>query len=435
MILQFIFLFVFIVFVLLLIAKIDLLFHFWPSIAWIFFMLLPFLLNLNYLTKIGQQATGILVFLAAFVISDYLSFKKSQPATTIIRSTYYFPNWLFTFLYIVTMIVPVFHFLLVGDLPFLHVLSGEKSLNDVSYDRYQFNRGAIPYWFAIISNYTLYLLGPFVVLITFVKRYFFRLALVASWLSLYAISSSAKSVLLLSGIILLFIVFNTIWNIHVRVINLIMLTLFLFTSVTGIIVSSQTLSEVTKCPVPSGLAQSPANILRSCGNEGLKISFNSVSEYLNRRVFLSPVEVSNHWYDYYSTEGVEKNSLSDLINRSQELKPANLIAQEYYAKFWPKSYGKNSNANGSVDAEAFAYGGIPLIVTFASLMFFFRLSISLFKSNNLLGQVLEGAGIAFLTFLPNSASLPAILIPNGFLVILLFVIANSRSISRARVIS
>jgi hypothetical protein len=34
------------------------------------FMLLSFLLNLNYLTKIGQQATGILVFLAAFVISD-----------------------------------------------------------------------------------------------------------------------------------------------------------------------------------------------------------------------------------------------------------------------------------------------------------------------------------------------------------------------------
>ena len=331
-----------------------------------------------------------------------------------------------------TFIVPIFHFLLVGDIPFSHLLFADKLLNDTAANRYQFNRGGIPYWFAILSNYTIYLFGPFVLIITFIKRYFFRLALVSSWLSLYAISSSAKGVLLFSGIVLLFIVFNTVWIIHIRVINFIILTLFLFVSVTGIVVSAQTLSEVTKCPVPSGLVQSPANILRSCTNDGLKISFNSVSEYLSRRVFLTPVEVSNHWYDYYSTNGVEKNSLSDLINRSQELKPANLIAQEYYGKFWPKNYGEFTNANGSVDAESFAYGGIPLIVIFASLMFFFRLLLSLFKNNSFLGQVLEGAGIAFLLFLPNSASLPAILIPNGFIVILLFVIVSNSNILRSK---
>ena len=114
------------------------------------------------------------------------------------------------------------------------------------------------------------------------------------------------------------------------------------------------------------------------------------------------------------------------------MKPANIIAQVYYGKFWPNNYGKTTNANGSVDAEAFAYGGIPLIVIFASLIFFFRLSISLFKSNSFLGQVLEGAGIAFLSFLPNSASLPAILIPNGFIVILLFVIVRNSSILRSK---
>lgn len=395
-----------------------------------FFMVIPFLLNLDYLTKTRLQATGILIFLVAFIFSDYISFKKSQPVTKIISSTLDFPNWLFTMLCVFTFIVPIFHFLLVGDIPFLHLLFADKLLNDTGANRYQFNRGGIPYWFAILSNYTIYLFGPFVLIITFIKRYFFRLALVASWLSLYAISSSAKGVLLFSGIVLLFIVFNTVWIIHIRVINFIILTLFLFVSVTGIVVSAQTLSEVTKCPVPSGLVQSPANILRSCTNDGLKISFNSVSEYLSRRVFLTPVEVSNHWYDYYSTNGVEKNSLSDLINRSQELKPANLIAQEYYGKFWPKNYGEFTNANGSVDAESFAYGGIPLIVIFASMMFFFRLLLSLFKSNSFLGQVLEGAGIAFLLFLPNSASLPAILVPNGFLIILLFVIASNRNILR-----
>ena len=395
-------------------------------------MVIPFLLNLDYLTKTRLQATGILIFLVAFIFSDYISFKKSQPVTKIISSTLDFPNWLFTMLCVFTFIVPIFHFLLVGDIPFLHLLFADKLLNDTAANRYQFNRGGIPYWFVILSNYTIYLFGPFVLIITFIKRYFFRLALVASWLSLYAISSSAKGVLLFSGIVLLFIVFNTVWIIHIRVINFIILTLFLFVSVTGIVVSAQTLSEVTKCPVPSGLVQSPANILRSCTNDGLKISFNSVSEYLSRRVFLTPVEVSNHWYDYYSTNGVEKNSLSDLINRSQELKPANLIAQEYYVKFWPKNYREFTNANGSVDAESFAYGGIPLIVIFASLMFFFRLLLSLFKSNSFLGQVLEGAGIAFLLFLPNSASLPAILIPNGFIVILLFVIVSNSNILRSK---
>ena len=395
-------------------------------------MVLPFLLNLDYLTKVRQQATGILIFLVAFICSDYISFKKSQPVTKIISSTLNFPNWLFTILYVFTFIVPTFHFLLVGDLPFLHLLFSDESLNDITVERYQFNRGGIPYWFSIISNYTIYLFGPFVLLIAFIKKYFFRLVLVASWLFFYAISSGAKSPLIFSGIIFIFMVFNTIWVKHIRVVNAIVLTLFLFTTMSGIVLGIKALSELEKCPVPSGVVQSPANILRSCVGEESKISINPLSDTAGYRVFLVPVEVSNHWYEYYSTNGIEKNSLSDLINREQELKPANIIAQVYYGKFWPNNYGKTTNANGSVDAEAFAYGGIPLIVIFASLIFFFRLSISLFKSNSFLGQVLEGAGIAFLSFLPNSASLPAILIPNGFIVILLFVIVRNSSILRSK---
>ena len=391
-------------------------------------MMLPFLLNLNYLTNIRQQVTGILIFLVAFICSDYISFRKSQPATKIISSTLNFPNWLFIILYIFTFIVPIFHFLLVGDIPFSHLLFSDKPLNDISVDRYQFNRGAIPYWFSIISNYTIYLFGPFVLLIAFIKKYFFRLALVASWLILYAISSGAKGPLIFLGMIFLFMIFNTVWVKYIRIVNVFILSFFLFASMSGIALGMKALSELEKCPVPAGVVQSPTNILRSCVGEESKISLNSLSDTAGYRVFLVPVEVSNHWYDYYSTNGVDKNSLSDLINRKQELKPANLIAQEYYGKFWPKNYGKTTNANGSVDAEAFAYGGIPFIFIFACLIFFFRLSISLFKSNSFLGQALEGAGIAFLTFLPISASLPAILIPNGFLVIIFFVSASNISI-------
>ena len=430
MIIQVISLLVFTVFVLFLFAKLNLLFHFWPSITWIFFMVLPFLLNLDYLTKTRQQATGILIFLVAFICSDFISFKKAQPAKRIIRTNLNFPNWLFAVLCCFIFIVPLFHFLLVGDLPFLHVLFDDKALNDIIIERYQFNRGAIPYWFAIISNYVLYLLGPFVLLITFIKKYFLRLVLVASWLTFYAVSSGAKSPLIFSGIIFLFMVFNTIWVKHTRIVNAIVLTLFLFTSISGIALGIKALSELEKCPVPSGVVKSPANILRSCVGEESEISINSLSNTAGYRVFLVPVEVSNHWYDNYSTEGIEKNSLADLINREQEMKPANDIAQKYYGKFWPKNYGKTTNANGSVDAEAFAYGGLPLIFIIASMMFFFRLLISLFRRNSFLGQALEGAGIAFLSFLPNSASLPAILVPNGFLLILLFVIASNRNILR-----
>lgn len=391
-------------------------------------MMLPFLLNLNYLTNIRQQVTGILIFLVAFICSDYISFKKSQPATKIISSTLNFPNWLFTILYIFTFIVPIFHFLLVGDIPFSHLLFSDKSLNDIVVDRYQFNRGAIPYWFSIISNYTIFLLGPFVLLIAFIKKHFFRLALVASWLIFYAISSGAKAPLIFLGIISLFMIFNTVWVKYIRIVNVFILSFFLFASMSGIALGMKALSELEKCPVPTGVVQSPTNILRSCVGEESKISLNYLSDTAGYRVFLVPVEVSSHWYEYYSRNGVEKNSLSDLINRKQELKPANLIAQEYYGKFWPKLYGKTTNASGSVDAEAFAYGGVPFIFIFACLIFFFRLSISLFKSNSFLGQVLEGAGIAFLTFCPTTASLPAILIPNGFLVILFFVSASNSSI-------
>ena len=93
------------------------------------------------------------------------------------------------------------------------------------------------------------------------------------------------------------------------------------------------------------------------------------------------------------------------------------------------TYGKTINANGSIDADAYSVGGSLYILVFALILFIIRIIISFsVPTESFIIKAFEGIGLGLLAFLPSSASLQAILLPQGLgLILFLLVILRIRS--------
>lgn len=404
--------------------KQDLFINFLPSITWILFMCIPYLYSYKYFSNVRIQAIGILIFLCAFLVGDVIALKRSNRLQRENISTFIIPAPFIVVLATLTLSIPIIHYFIVKDIPIYHLFFDNTPLKELKQNRYEFNRNAIPYFFALFSNYLQMIFGPILIVFLFAMKKYLQSFLVFIWLALYSISSGAKLSLVFLVFVILLISAQSIWLSFRKLISLFIASIFLFITLSGYLLGSLALSNVSRCPVPVGPNSSPANILRSC-SQSEEISINPLSDTLGYRVFLTPVEVSNNWYDYFSPDLRAKNRFSDLLNRKNELKPSNIIGRHYYSKYWPDKYPEYINANSSIDSEAYSYGGIPLVIIFSLIIVYFRYLVSLKSvANNSIMKVIEGVGITYLAISPLSSSLPAILIPQGFWILLIFILLN-----------
>jgi hypothetical protein len=339
-------------------------------------------------------------------------------------STFIIPGPILFILSTLTLSIPIIHYFIVGDIPIYHLIFDNASMAELKQDRYEFNRNATPYFFALLSNYLLMILGPILIVYLVAKKSFLQSLLVFIWLSLYSIASGARLSIVFLVFVILLIGAQSIWLNYRKLFSLFIASIFMFITLSGYLLGSLALSNVNQCPLPDGASLTPANILRSC-NQGEEISINTLSDTLGYRVFLTPVEVSNNWYDYFSSDLRDKNKFSDLLNRKNELKPSNIVGNYYYSKYWPDKYPEFVNANSSIDSEAYSYSGIPLVIIFSLVIVYFRYLVSLKSlANNSVTGAIEGIGITYLTISPISSSLPAILIPQGFWILLTVILLN-----------
>ena len=165
-------------------------------------------------------------------------------------------------------------------------------------------------------------------------------------------------------------------------------------------------------------------MFRGCQSEP-GIWINPVVNRAGYRIFLTPVEVSNHWYDYFDGNPSQKRNFLDIFERTNSEQASNKVGVWAYTDRFPASYGKTISANGSIDADANSIAGIPAVLISAMLLFLFRVLISItYPKDLILMRILEGVGLAQLAYLPVSASLQAILLPQGlgFILFLLIVL-------------
>ena len=404
--------------------KQDLFINFLPSIAWILFMCIPYLFSYNYFSNVRIQAIGILIFLFAFLVGDFIALRRSNRVQKVSISTFIISAPFIVVLATLTLSIPIIHYFIVGDIPIYHLFFDNTPLVELKQNRYEFNRNATPYFFALLSNYLLMIFGPILIVYLLAKKYFLQSLLVFIWLALYSISSGAKLSIVFLVFVILLISAQSIGLNFRKLFSLLIASIFMFITLSGYFLGSLAVSNANQCPVPDGASLTPANILRSC-NQGEEISINTLSDTLGYRVFLTPVEVSNNWYDYFSSDLGAKNNFLDLLNRKNELKPSNIVGNYYYSKYWPDKYPEFINANSSIDSEAYSYGGIPLVIIFSLVIVYFRYLVSLKSlANNSVTGAIEGIGITYLTISPISSSLPAILIPQGFWILLTVIILS-----------
>lgn len=399
-----------------------------PSLVWFALMTLPFIFEWSFFPSSPRtaQSVGLLFISLALAAGDFFAIKiKSSVSQTSIKLDK--PN--IRLIYLLTALVaviPIIHYWLSGSIPILDQYFGLLNPNQISQDRENFVKLLdVPYLFKVLFNWVSAIFGPIVILWFYLMKRFLLATLLLIWVVFYSLSSSADAPII---IFCWAVIFAAAYAIH-KYQNLgnyltIGIVIALITVVlSGVWLGNTAVAKQDNCGVKAQTGFTPGDVMRSCSTEN-QILINPLVNRLGYRIFLTPVEVSNHWYDYFDGNPSEKRDFTEVFERSNSKQASNKVGVWAYTERFPQAYGKTISANGSIDADAYSLGGWFSILLVSIILFAIRIFISLSGRNeSLLTRILEGIGLGQLAFLPNSAPLQAMLLPQGLgLIILLLLI-------------
>ena len=207
-----------------------------------------------------------------------------------------------------------------------------------------------------------------------------------------------------------------------KLISIFFITSCIFTIAAGLIHTDRLIDKAYLCNFPSNIPFSPANLNRACvGVDAVRI--NPLIDRIGYRVFLTPVEVSNHWYDYFNPTNNNSRSISEIVGRGTLGSTANKIGLEYYKKPFPNSYLNSVSAYASIDADAYSIGGLAFVGLSAMMVFGLRILFGwdFIRTTSIL-RITQGIGLTQLFLLPASASMQALLIPQGMVILVVIIL-------------
>lgn len=393
-----------------------------PSLSWITLSIIPFLYSQKFFPEatIFDQTIGVVVIGIALSFGDLYSmlFPKSTQVPYYINNKIKYKVFLYALVCLV-LLIPVTHLYFSGSMPLINKIFGNSTSMETAINREVYMKISLPYWFKIISNWSITIIGPTLVAILFYRKRFWQAILIFAWVLFYAYSSTQQgpSVFLIISITIILTQFRK--NTFRNFVSAAFIVIFGTTVIVGTYYGNTIIERSQNCPIPPGVQLTPGNIVRSCPIDNLK-TINPIVERIGYRIFLAPVEVSNYWYQYFDNVNHKKRSISELLNRNPKSQASNEVGIWAFQKNFPNHYLPTVNAYSSIDADAYSFGGLPAIFLVSLVLLLIRIYISRSKyNNNLHEKILNGLGITFLTLFPFSASLQAMLIPQGLLVVLL----------------
>ena len=395
-----------------------------PSFAWLAFMVAPFLFSYKYFDEesVNYQLFGIAFIALAFMFGDLLCVNNQGRGQNTQYLDFKISNKSLTAISLIVVVVPLMHLFLTGNSPLFDLLFGNFTENEISNERELYIKFQVPYIFSIITNLTINILMPMLLVIQFHLKKYYLFVITLIYGSIYALNSTAKSpfVSLIFALIITIGLTTTVK--YKKIVGLISIFCFGLTILFGVWYGNIALKNNETCPVPKNVNSSPANISRSCP-ESLTFGVNPIINTIGYRVFLTPVEVSNHWYEFFLADKNSFRGVSSLIERDTYKKTANEIGIQYYTIPFPDSYGSSISAYSSIDADAFSFGGLPIVAIISLLLFAIRIYIGLSKSNSPpLTKVFEALALNMMIILPFSASIQAILLPQGLSLLLVLIL-------------
>ena len=402
-----------------------------PTLSWLAFMVAPFLFSFKYfdLRSTNYQLIGIILIGLALISGDLFCVSKQSKR---IDTEYQKIDVSTKFLIVISLfvvLVPIIHLILAGNSPLFDLIFSNRSKNEISNERAFYSKFEISYIFSILSNLTINIFMPILLAIQiyYKKYYLFIITLVYS--VIYALNSTAKLPFISLIFALVIVLGSTILSKYKRVIGLLALTCFGLTILSGVLFGNAMIKNKELCSVPINISDSPANISRSCP-EYLNLGINPVINTIGYRVFLTPVEVSNHWYEFFLDDQNSFRGVQSLLERDTYKKTANIIGIKYYKEPFPNSYGSSISAYSSIDADAFSFGGLGIVAIVSLLLLLIRIYVGVSKNNSPpITKVLEALSLNLIIILPFSASIQAILLPQGLMLLLfsIFFLRNFKS--------
>ena len=391
-----------------------------PTLSWLAFMVAPFLFSFKYfdLRSTYYQLIGIILIGLALILGDLFCVSKQSKR---VDTEYQKIDVSTKFLIVISLfvvLVPIIHLILAGNSPLFDLIFSNRSKNEISNERAFYSKFEISYIFSILSNLTINIFMPILlaVQIYYKKYYLFIMTLV--YAVIYALNSTAKLPFISLIFALVIVLGSTILSKYKRVIGLLALTCFGLTILSGVLFGNAMIKNKELCSVPINISDSPANISRSCP-EYLNLGINPVINTIGYRVFLTPVEVSNHWYEFFLDDQNSFRGIQSFLERDTYKKTANIIGIKYYKEPFPNSYGSSVSAYSSIDADAFSFGGLGVVAIASLLLLLIRIYIGLSKNNSPpITKILEALSLNLIIILPFSASIQAILLPQGLMLLL-----------------
>jgi hypothetical protein len=400
-----------------------------PSLVWFALITLPFIYQFQFFSDSPRtsQSFGLFMIATALAAGDILSI-RNKGAGSILEKSNLSHSITIYFLTLLVIFVPAFHYWLAGTIPIVDQYFSGASPAKVSQDRENFVKLLdVPYLLKVLFNWVSAIFGPICILWFFSMKRKFISALLFIWVAFYSLSSSAD------GPIVIFcwaLVFAAVFAMSSRLNIGNYLTMGISAALLAVIASGIWLGETaiareSECGVMVTQGFTPGDVIQSCSADK-EIIINPIVYRLGYRVFLTPVEVANHWYDYFDGSPSEKRELIDVFQRENSKQASNKVGVWAYTERFPQAYGITISANGSIDADAYSFAGNFSIIIVALILFLLRAFLSiLLPSDPPLTRILMGIGLGQLAFLPNSAPLQAILLPQG-LGITLFLIVFTR---------
>jgi hypothetical protein len=374
------------------------------------------------------QVIGVSLISIALAIGDYHSSTKTFTSIDFSINRKY-RKILMICISIIISLVPIYHYYKVGYIPLINKYFGNYSVVELRDQRENYNKFALPYIFSVLSNQAVIILSPLLIgLFVFVKKYYLSL-LVFLWIAFYSLSSNSKDsfIIFISSVLMVVVFLKT--EKHRTLLSKVFASAFILTIIFGILHAETMIRNADKCPLPIEANYSPGNINRSCTKEVFdEIKTFPIIDSIGYRVFLTPIEVSNDWYQYYSNNNNSFRSASDLLDRNLSSSAANKVGIEFFQRIFPDRYGISVSAYSSIDSDAYSFGGMFIVFLVALLLLIVRLSlISAMNSESILARILYAIGLTQMTLLPWQSSIQAMLFSQGLLLISIFLLVLNKS--------
>lgn len=150
-----------------------------------------------------------------------------------------------------------------------------------------------------------------------------------------------------------------------------------------------------------------------------------IINYLFYRSFLTPVDVSIRWYEYYKTQAAPEGLMSIFLSRGGSAdSPSRIVGLWAYRDRFPDHYKAYINAYASFDADAYARYGLVGVFLATLLLLAIRLIGAICFRCTLFSRSLYGLLVGGLFLLPASASIQAMLGAQGLMVVIVLMMIN-----------